>query len=34
MADKNTMIRGSQVRKGLGLNNDATNQLLVKIEAN
>ena len=34
MADRNTLIRGSQVRKGLGLDNDASNLLRVKVEAN
>lgn len=34
MADRNTKIRGSQVRKGLGLENDASNLLKVKVYAN
>jgi len=33
MADRNTLIRGSQVRKGFGLDNDASNLLRVKVEA-
>jgi hypothetical protein len=34
MADRNTLIRGSQIRKGQGLDNDASNLLRVKVEAN
>lgn len=34
MADRNTVIRGSQIRKGYGLDNDASNLLRVKVEAN
>jgi hypothetical protein len=34
MADRNTLIRGSQVRKGYGLENDASNLLKVKVYAN
>lgn len=34
MADRNTMIRGIQIRKGQGLTVDASNLLKVKVEAN